>query len=374
MSEENTEMAVPSTPLKDDVTISGGRSEEQLLADIVSNSEFVPNEEQSLPVEQVPEVDPGESEEEDPKETDEPELKEESEEAETEEVEGEVEDADDESATQNTESFTVDDLDLDAKVAIKIDGTDTEVSFSDLIKGYSTEQSLSKKGRELGDARKNFEEDYQKKLEEVKGMSDASIAILYKSEQSHAKEYHKIEGKIEEARKDNNTYDLGDLKDKREQIQKQYWTARRERESLQKTVTEKSQEQMQKAWDTQLKVFDESIPTLIPGFNETVAKDIREFALKEGINEQVLDTIIDPNIVKFVNDYRIMKEGIKKGSAKRKAVPTKKIPLRKSKPAQQKKLDAAAALRKRALSKDASKLDQDAFLKGYAERSLSNMR
>ena len=69
-----------------------------------------------------------------------------------------------------------------------------------------------------------------------------------------------------------------------------------------------------------------------------------------------------------------MKEGIKKGSAKRKAVPTKKIPLRKSKPVQQKKLDAAAALRKRALSKNASKLDQDAFLKGYAERSLSNMR
>ena len=374
MSEENTEMTVPSTPLKDDDTISGGRTEEQLLADIVSNSEFTTNEEQSLPVEQVPEVDPEESEQEDPKESDESELKEESEEAETEEVEGDVEDADDESATQNTELFTVDDLDLDAKVAIKIDGTDTEVSFSDLIKGYSTEQSLSKKGRELGDARKHFEEDYQKKLEEVKGMSDTSIAILYKSEQEHAKAYHSIEGKIEEARKDNNTYDLGDLKDKREQIQKQYWTARRERESLQKTVAEKSQEQMSKAWNEQLNIFNESIPTLIPGFNETVAKDIREFALKEGINEQVLDTIIDPNIVKFVNDYRIMKEGIKKGSAKRKAVPTKKIPLRKSKPVQQKKLDAAEALRKRALSENSSKADQDAFLRGYAERSLSNMR
>ena len=368
---EDTKAIPDSTPPVDDSVATGGRTEEQLLADIVTNSEFISEEEQSLPVEQVPEIDPEALDDEDPNKSNESESKEESEEDESEEVEVVDEDADEESATQETAPFTMDDLDLDAKLAIKIDGTDTEVSFSDLIKGYSTEQSLSKKGRELGDARKNFEEDYQKKLKEVKGMSDTSIAILYKSEQSHAKEYHEIEGKIEEARKDNNTYDLGDLKDKREQIQKQYWTARREREGLQKTVTEKSNEEMNKVWNEQLKVFDEAIPTLIPGFNETVAKDIREFALKEGINEQVLDTIIDPDIVKFVNDYRILKEGISKGSAKRKAVPTKKIPLRKSKPAQQKKVDAAERLRQRALSKDSSKEDQDAFLKGYAERSLS---
>ena len=193
-------------------------------------------------------------------------------------------------------------------------------------------------------------------------MSTASVAVLYKSEQEHAKEFHDLEKKIDEARKDNNTYDLGDLKDKREQKQKEYWTARKEREALQKTVAEKSQEQMTKAWNEQLYIF-----------NETVAKDIRAFALKEGINEQVLDTIIDPAIVKFVNDYRILKQGVTKGSAKRKAAPTKKIPTRKSRPAQQKKVDEAAALRKRALSENSSKQDQDAFLRGYAERSLSNM-
>ena len=204
-------------------------------------------------------------------------------------------------------------------------------------------------------------------------MSTASVAVLYKSEQEHAKEFHDLEKKIDEARKDNNTYDLSDLKDKREQKQKEYWTARREREALQKTVTEKSQEQMTKAWNEQLNIFNETIPTLIPGFNETVAKDIREFALKEGIDEKVLDTIIDPAIVKFVNDYRILKEGVNKGSVKRKAAPTKKIPTRKSRPAQQKKVDADQALRKRALSENSSKQDQDAFLRGYAERSLSNM-
>ena len=370
---ENTEATTDSTPPKDDSVAPDGRTQEQLLADIVSSSEFVPNEEQSLPTEQVPEIDPGESGQEDPKEPEEPVTEEVEEEANTEEVESEGEDTDEESVTQDTTLFTPEELDLEAKVSIKIDGQDTEVSFNDLIKGYSTEQSLSKKGRELGDARKNFEEDYNKKLEEVQQMSTASVAVLYKSEQEHAKEFHDLEKKIDEARKDNNTYDLSDLKDKREQKQKEYWTARREREALQKTVTEKSQEQMTKAWNEQLNIFNETIPTLIPGFNETVAKDIREFALKEGIDEKVLDTIIDPAIVKFVNDYRILKEGVSKGSVKRKAAPTKKIPTRKSRPAQQKKVDADQALRKRALSENSSKQDQDAFLRGYAERSLSNM-
>ena len=366
--------AIPdSTPPRDDAVATDGRTEEQLLADIVSNSEFIPNDEQSLPEEQVPEIDPEESEQEDPKESDESANEEIEEGAKTEEVEDEGEDADEQSATQDPELFTPEDLDLEAKVSLKIDGQDTEVSFNDLIKGYSTEQSLSKKGRELGDARKHFEEDYNKKLTEVQQMSTASVAVLYKSEQEHAKEFHDLEKKIDEARKDGNSYDLTDLKDKREQKQKEYWGARRERESLQKVVAEKSQEQMSKAWGEQLNIFNETIPTMIPGFNETVAKDIREFALKEGINEQVIDTIIDPTIVKFVNDYRILKQGVSKGSAKRKAAPTKKIPTRKSRPAQQKKVDAAEALRKRALSENASKQDQDAFLRGYAERSLSNL-
>ena len=134
MSEQIPEAEVASTPSKDDAAAPDGRTQEQLLADIVSNSDFIPKEE-SLPEEQVPEVDPGESENiEDPKETDEPENQEVEEEADTEEVEDEVEDADQESATQDTTLFTPEELDLEAKVSIKIDGQDSEVSFNDLIK------------------------------------------------------------------------------------------------------------------------------------------------------------------------------------------------------------------------------------------------
>ena len=83
--------AIPdSTPPRDDAVATDGRTEEQLLTDIVSNSEFIPNDEQSLPEEQVPEIDPEESEQEDPKESDESANEEIEEGAKTEEVEDEV--------------------------------------------------------------------------------------------------------------------------------------------------------------------------------------------------------------------------------------------------------------------------------------------
>ena len=96
-------------------------------------------------------------------------------------------------------------------------------------------------------------------------------------------------------------------------------------------------------------------------------------AEKEGIKPEVIDVIVDPGIVKFVNDYRQLKMGVSKGSAKRKAAPNKRVPIRKSKSANEKKTQKASDLRSRALKANSSQADQDAFLKTLAERSLSKM-
>jgi hypothetical protein len=102
----------------------------------------------------------------------------------------------------NPDVYAAEDLDLEAKVVVKVDGDFVEVSFGDLIKGYSTEQHLSKKGRELGDARKALEEEYQGRVEELSTMSKASAAVLYSSEQALSKEYHLSKLQIEEAREE----------------------------------------------------------------------------------------------------------------------------------------------------------------------------
>ena len=351
--ENNTEANVGSTQ-SDDSIATDSRTEEQMLADIMANSEFT----ESLPDEQVPELDT-EEDTEDP-DVDESEVEEVEEEVETDEEETEAED---DTSTQESEVYSTEDLDLDAKVAIKIDGKETEVSFSDLIKGYSTEQHLSNKGRELGDARKQLDEEYETKFKEINSLGQASASILYREEQALAKEYHEIETLIEQARKDGDTYEVNELKDKREQSQKNYWQARSNREGLVKNVQSQVEQQTTKQWNEQLEHFSKAIPDMIPDFNEKTATAIREFAISEGIAPEILDTIVDPVIVKFVDDYRRLKQGVTKGTAKRKATVVKKAPIRKSKTKTQKTIDKESKIRNRAFSEDSSDDDQMAFLR-----------
>ena len=204
-------------------------------------------------------------------------------------------------------------------------------------------------------------------------MGSASAAVLYSEEQALSKKYHDLEAQIDEARKENDTYKMGELKDEREQAQQAYWKARNQRESVVKNIQANNQKQIKENWDKQIKHFNDNINELIPDYNESTATSIREFAISEGMKPEVIDMITDPAIVKFVDDYRRLKQGVTKGTAKRKAVPAKRVPTRKTKSANEKKNQKAADLRTRALSANSSKSDQDAFLKTLAERSLSKV-
>jgi hypothetical protein len=210
---DNPEAQTDSTQLDDSAPTDNSQTEEALLADIIRNSDFV----DTLPDEQVPQLDAEDPDEEDPDTSEEADNPDDEEEIETEEEEATA--ADDES-TQEADVYAPDDLDLEAQVLVKIDGEEVAVSFSDLIKGYSTEQHLSNKGRELGDARKQMEEEYENKVGEINGMAQASAEVLYNAEQQYSKEYHDIETAIEKARDEGDTYEVNELKDKREQAQK----------------------------------------------------------------------------------------------------------------------------------------------------------
>lgn len=354
-------------PVMDDAQ-TDGPSEQELLDAVMANSPIMEELDVPLPEEEEIVQDPDESDEvdEDPEESEEA-VSEDDEEEIEEEVE--EEDADDESAT---EVFSADDLDLDAKVLAKIDGEEVEVSFGDLLKGYQTDAHLSKKGRELGEMQKAWEEEKAGQLQQIEQLAEASSAMLAAGEKSFAQEYHNIEQQIEKARADGDTYEVNELKDKREQVQKKYWEARRRRETMVKQVQEQKNAVANQEWERQIEHFTQEIPNLIPDFDEKVAMDIRQFAIDEGINPDILDQITDPVIVKFVDDYRRLKQGVNKGAAKRKAAPAKKaLPTKKARPAKKKAEDKAKMVKARAMREDASPEDQDAFLRQYAARSLN---
>ena len=124
-----------SLPVTDDVQVDGP-TEQELLDAVLANTEFLSDEDRGVPLpdEELDEVDPAESEIEDP-EVDEDVVSEDDEE-EIPEIpeESEGEDADEESATQEPEVYTADDLDLEAMVTVKVDGEEMNVSFADLLK------------------------------------------------------------------------------------------------------------------------------------------------------------------------------------------------------------------------------------------------
>lgn len=358
-----------SLPAMDDIpAVANGQTEQELLDAVLANSSFVDG---SLPNEEIPEVDPSESDYEDPDESDEV-VNEDDEGVEEEDGDEDTgEDGDEESPTQQTDVFTADDLDLDAQVIVKINGEEVPVSFSDLIKGYSTEQSLSAKGREIGEARKELEAEREAQLAEIAQLGQASAAVLYQEEQTKASLYHELEAKIKKARDDGDTYELSELKDKREQVQTEYWEARRKREGLLSQLKTQQNEIEEKKWQEEIEYFNSTISEYVPDFNQEVAADIREFALSEGLPEELVDSIANPAVVKFVNDYRKLKTGVSKGEAKRKQVATKKIPVKKAKPTSKKKADADTMVKARAFREDASNEDQMAFLKQLANKSLN---
>ena len=285
-------MDTESLPVSDDVQpVDSGQTEQDLLDAVMKNSPIMDEIAPPLPNEETLEADPAESVEEDP-ETEEVEGDyEEVEETEEEEVEGE--DAPEEGATQDPEAYSLDELE-EFQVMIKIDGEETAVDINELVKGYSTDASLSKKGRELGEARKELEAERDAKLQELEGMAQATGAVLHQAENAYAKQYHDLEKQIEKARKDGDTYELGELKDKREQSQKNYWAARQRREGVLKQVQEQTEQRQQEQFQQQIEHFHKEIPSLIPDFNEEVAMSIRDFAVEEGVAPELLDGITDP--------------------------------------------------------------------------------
>ncbi len=363
-------MSTDTSTQMDDMSNSGP-SEQELLDAVMRNSPLMEEEGIPLPEGETSEEDPVESGQEEDPIPEEVVSEDKEEEVEDSLEEDEGEDAGEEPATQEPDVYTMEDLDLDAKVSLKIDGEEIAVAFSDLIKGYSTEQSLSKKGRELGEARKALEDERTAKLKDLEATVSVANEVMSTAEQTYSKQYHDFEAKIEKAREDGDTFELSELKDKREQAQKRYWAARNKREQMLKQATEQYQTAQQETFQQEIETFMDTIPDYIPDFNEDVAGKIRDFALEKGIPETMLESVTDPAIVKFIDDYRRLEQGVSKGSAKRKAAPTKKVPAKKATPAKKKEADKAKMVKARAFKQDASEQDQMDFLRQYASKSLN---
>jgi hypothetical protein len=270
----------------------------------------------------------------------------------------------DEESTPNTELPTEEEIDWTYQVPVKIDGKTSYVTLEEIRKGYATDQHLTSKGRQLAEERKQVELERDTKLKELVDLSTMIHSELMTTENQLTQEYNRLSAEIEKARNDGDSYAAREAKDARDEVQEKYWKTRNGREDKTKAVVTKLQEQQTAKQQELLKAYSENITKLIPDYSDKVAKSVREFAIKEGIPEQLLEAIYDPTVVKFINDYRKLKTAKDTGEVKRKAAPTvKSVPSKKGTPQSQRERESDKTSRTKVLNGQGSKQDELDFLK-----------
>jgi len=270
----------------------------------------------------------------------------------------------DDSSTQDTDLPSEDEIEWSYKVPVTVDGKTEYVTLEEIRKGYATDKHLSQKGRELGELKKQVETERTEKLQEIVTLGQVIHEELTLVETSYASKYQKLKADIDKAKEEGDTYTARELKEQLEETQEKYWEARNKREEKTKAVLEKIQAQQAEQQQVLLKEYSERITDLIPDYSEKVAASVREFAIKEGIPEQLLESVYSPEVVKFINDYRKLKTLKDTGEAKRKAVPSQKsIPTKKGAPQTQREREATTTARQKVLTGNGSKQDELDFLK-----------
>jgi len=278
--------------------------------------------------------------------------------------EEEVTEKDDEESTPEGELPSEEEIEWTYKIPVKIDGKEQHLTLEEVRKGYATAQHLSAEGRKLGELKKQVETERTEKLQEVIQLGSILNQEMTRAEDALQTEYNKITAEIDKARDDGDTYAARELKDKREGVQEQYWKTRNNREAGAKAIAEQWQSQQQEQQKEQLKKFHAEVKDKIPDFSEKVALSIRDFAIKEGVPEALLDILYDVNAVRFINDYRKLKTAKDRGEVKRKEAPAaKSVPSKKGTPISQREAASAQSQRSKVLSGQGNKSDEMDFLK-----------
>jgi len=243
----------------------------------------------------------------------------------------EEDDEDDDESIQEEESNEVEDgeLDMDYQVPVKIDGEESKVSMEELIKGYQTNQSQTKKGQELAEQAKQLDAEIEKsqvfqKINDdlLKQQDDRDLALLQSKKDvmdKMAKDGF-VEGVDE---------DLATLQYKYKSLEDEYGKRKAERNSTTDKMIEAQQDEIRKSSEKNVEIFQKEIKTLVPDWSETIAQDNYKFAIEQGIPEEFVNTIVSPVIAKFIDDYRRLKTSASTGAKKRKLTPVKTVSAKK---------------------------------------------
>ena len=270
--------------------------------------------------------------------------------------EGEEEEEEDESedATQESESDELGEVDMDFRVPVKIDGKQSEVTMEELVANYQTKQSQSKKGDELAEQAKVLDST----REQAEIYARVNAELLQREDAKDVSVLKHLQDQVDKAFEEDD-FQASKLNNKLTKAKEEYSTRQASRNNLLNGMSQQLGQQQDEQFGKQVEHFNTVVPDLIPDWSEDVAMANREFALSIGLNEQVVDTMTDPMMVKAIDNFRRLSENSSKGTAKRKQAPVKRVPTKKPTTAKNKKSNKVDAARKNANKGRASAKDSE---------------
>lgn len=269
--------------------------------------------------------------------TDETEV-EESDETEDEETEEETEEdledleeeeeseTDDEDEEDDSEDETDDDeeqveIDDETVVNIPVDGEIQQVSIGALKRLHGQEASLTRKSQETSSQRKLADEQLQR--------ADASLQAMLSRAQERYKPYSEVDMLV--ASKQMNSDDFSALRAEAKQAEDDLKFLSEEADAFYDFVKKQNADQKQ----AQAKECVNVLQKELPEWNNQLYNDIRMYAVSQGLPEDNVNQITDPNAIMLLNKARLFDQTkkvatVKKAKASKKVLRSKKAPPSKA--------------------------------------------
>lgn len=180
----------------------------------------------------------------------------------------------------------------DALVKIKVDGQEVTASIKDLKRLYGQEASLTRKSQEAAQIKQKAEESGQKYV--------AGLESLLERAKEQAAPYANINFLALTKDPNVSSEELAALSDAANKAFDNVRYLESELDGVIKTANEQRQQQLMVAAKEAIKVLTDP-KTGIPGWNEQLYNDIRRFAVDSGMNEQVVNEMVDPTAFKILH-------------------------------------------------------------------------
>lgn len=324
MSQDNVEKTTPPT----DAALTLDDAADAILNNWEDQSESVSEDEPEATEETTSETEVEDSDTESEEEV--------LEEEEIEEDLDEEESPDEEEIEETEEDDETVELTDETLIDVQVDGETKQASIKDLKRLYGQEASLTRKSQETAQSRKQADEQLQR--------ADASLQAMLTRAQERYKPYKDVDMLV--ASKTMSNEDFAALRAEAKVAEDDVKFLSEEADNFYGYLKSEQQKRTKEQAAEAVKVLQKEIPD----WNNTLYNDIRSYAISNGLPEDAVNQIVDPNVIMLINKAKMFDQTkkvatVKKTKAKKKVLRTKKAPMTKANLEQRKKSQYVDRLR-----------------------------